>query len=158
MIVAGNESKARSLGEGNGSFAPERAARLGWWYYRAGKFDAAGKLLQRLIAQRPGDPALQTTLGWVEIEGNPSEETLQRFQQSTGDEGAASSFHAGMAIAGWRLNKTDDALGIFDRVSREAPEWTNPQWVRTLYGPVAARSAQEMYAEQQKRRLAAHKR
>jgi len=157
MVVAGNESQAHSLGEGNGSFAPERAARLGWWYYRAGKFDAAGKLLQRLIAQRPGDAALQTTLGWVEIEGNPSDETLQRFQQSLGDEQAASAAHAGMAIAGWRLNKTDDALGIFDRVSREAPEWTNPEWVRTLYGPVAARSAQEMYAEQQKR-LAARKR
>jgi predicted Zn-dependent protease len=113
--------------------------------------------LQRFIAERPGDAALQTTLGWVEIEGNASEQTLTRFQQALGDDSAAASARAGLAIADWRLKKTDDALRTFDELSREAPEWTNPAWIHSLYGPVAARSAQEMYTEQQKR-IAARKR
>src|SRR5262249_8395878 len=46
-IMAGNDSAARALTETNVSFAPEHAARLGWWYYRAGKLDAADQLLRR---------------------------------------------------------------------------------------------------------------
>jgi len=39
----------------------------------------------------------------------------------------------------------------FDGLSKDAPEWTNPNWVRAIYGPAASQSAQEMYTEQQRR-------
>jgi beta-barrel assembly-enhancing protease len=157
LIMAGNESMARSLTEGSGSFAPEHAARLGWWYYRAGKYDAADKLLRRFLTQRPGDAGLQTTLAWVELEQNASVDAIHRFETSAGDETSATSVRAGQAIAQWRLGQTKAAMAAFDQLTKDAPEWTNPTWVRALYGPVAAQSAREMYSEQQ-RRLAARKR
>lgn len=162
MIIAGNEAQARSLSEGS-SFAPERAARLGWWYYRAGKFDVADKVLRRFIAQRPGDTALQTTLAWVEVETSVTKETGQRFWGALGDSKTEPSARAGVAIVNWRLRRRDDALKLyeskrgddvlrsFEQVGKDAPEWTNPTWVSTLYGPVAARSAKEMSVELQKR-------
>jgi predicted Zn-dependent protease len=157
LILAGNESMARSLTEGPAAFAPEHAARLGWWYYRAGKYDAADKLLRRFLSQRPGDPGLQSTLAWVELEQNAPADAIHRFETSAGDQTAVASAHAGQAIAQWRLGQTKAAMAAFDQLTKDAPEWTNPTWVRALYGPAAAQSAREMYSEQQ-RQLAARKR
>ncbi len=155
-IMAGNGSAARSLTQDNSSFAPEHAARLGWWYYRAGKLDEADKLLIHYLSQRPGDGGLQITLGWVEIEQNKPADALHRFDVYSSDERAAAPTSAGRAIAQWRLQQKDAAMIAFERLSKAAPEWTNPTWVRALYGPVAAQSAQEMNAELQ-RRIAARK-
>jgi predicted Zn-dependent protease len=160
LVMAGDESMARSLGEGPLSFAPEHGARLGWWYYRAGKYDAATKALQRFLSQRPGDPGLQITLGWVKLEQNAPADAARVFESSPTDETPASSSRAGQVIALWRLRQTDKetdaAISEFDQLAKEAPEWTNPTWVHAVYGRAAAQSAQEMYAEQQ-RRIAARK-
>ncbi|HKF22047.1 MAG TPA: M48 family metalloprotease [Candidatus Angelobacter sp.] len=155
-IMAGNDSAALTLTGPNVSFAPERAARLGWWYYRAGKFDEADQLLRRYWSQRPGDGGLQITMGWVELEQNKPADALPRFGVYANDERAAASASAGRAIAQWRLQQKDAAMRTFEQLSKEAPEWTNPTWVRALYGPVAAQSAQEMNTELA-RRIAARK-
>src|SRR5262249_6545630 len=97
-IMAGNDSAARALTETNVSFAPEHAARLGWWYYRAGKLDAADQLLRRYLSQRPGDGGLQITLGWVELERNKPADAQPRFSVYSSDERASSSANAGRAI------------------------------------------------------------
>jgi hypothetical protein len=158
LIIAGNEDMARALTEGSISFAPERAARLGWWYYRAAKYDAAGKVLYRFLAVRPGDAGLETTLGWVELEQNATTEAVQRFKSTGGATSVAESISAGKAIANWRLRRTEaeteTALAEFNQLSKEAPEWTNPAWVRALHGPVAAEALEEMYREQQRRMTA----
>jgi predicted Zn-dependent protease len=155
LIMAGDESMARSLSAGPISFAPEHGARLGWWYYRAGQYDAANKALQLFLAQRPGDPGLQVTLGWVKLEQNAPADAVHGFEKFSDDETAAASARAGQTIALWRLRQTDKetdtAISEFDQLAREAPEWTNPTWVRAVYGPAAAQSAQEMYTEQQRR-------
>ncbi|HLW52090.1 MAG TPA: M48 family metalloprotease [Candidatus Angelobacter sp.] len=151
MVLAGNESLARPLAEGRETFAPERASRLGWWYYRAGKYDDAGKVLRRFLSQRPGDAGLQTTLGWVQLEQNSPGEAIHRFEIYFSDSTAGAPAHAGHAAARWRLGQTDAAIAEFDALSKDAPEWTNPAWVRALYGPVAAQTMQELYAEQQRR-------
>jgi predicted Zn-dependent protease len=156
-IMAGNDSAARSLTQGDTSFAPEHAARLGWWYYRAEKLDDADALLRRYLSQRPGDGGLQITLGWVELERNKAEDALPRFSVYSSEERASSSANAGRAIAQWRLQQKDAAMTVFEQLSKDSPEWTNPTWVRALYGPVAAQSAQEMNAELA-RRIAARKR
>jgi predicted Zn-dependent protease len=156
-IMAGNDAAARALTGPNVSFAPERAARLGWWYYRAGKLDDADQLLRRYWSQRPGDGGLQITLGWVELERNKPADALPRFYTYTSDERASASVSAGRAIAQWRLQQKDAAIIAFEQLSKDAPEWTNPTWVRSLYGPVTAQSVQEMNAELA-RRIAARKR
>jgi len=155
-IMAGNDSAARALAQADASFAPEHAARLGWWYYRAGKLDDADALLRRYLSQRPGDGGLQITLGWVEIEQNKPADALRRFYVYSSDERASSSANAGRTIAQWRQQQKDAAMMAFEQLSKDSPEWTNPTWVRALYGPVAAQSTQEMNAELA-RRIAARK-
>src|SRR5262249_18287168 len=41
MVMAGDDSAAKAIVAGREPFAPELGARLGWWYYRAGKYDEA---------------------------------------------------------------------------------------------------------------------
>jgi beta-barrel assembly-enhancing protease len=155
LLMAGDDSMARALTASPISFAPEHGARLGWWYYRAGKYDAANKTLQLFLGQRPGDPGLQATLGWVKLEQNAPAEAVHGFENSPSGETAGASARAGQTIALWRLRQTDRdtdaAISEFDQLARQAPEWTNPIWVRVVYGPTAAQSAQEMYTEQQRR-------
>ncbi|HEY6372102.1 MAG TPA: hypothetical protein VIX37_16115, partial [Candidatus Sulfotelmatobacter sp.] len=160
LVMTGNDSVARSLSDGPASFAPEHAARLGWWYYRAGKYDVADEVLRRFLAQRPGDAGLQTALGWVKVEENAPADAARSFKASPEGESTTASARAGLAVVHWRLRQTDrdtDAsMFEFGQLTKDAPEWTNPTWVRALYGPVTAQSAQEMCAEQQ-RRLTAKK-
>jgi predicted Zn-dependent protease len=159
LLVAGNDARARSLGEGRISFAPELAARLGWWYCRAGKYDAAEKVLHRFLALRPGDPELQNTLSWMELEENAPADRIRAFDVSSTDLTVAARARAGQAILLWRWKQTDTAIYSFERVTKDAPEWTNPDWVRAIYGEAVAQSTQEMYAEQQRRiRAATHRR
>jgi beta-barrel assembly-enhancing protease len=152
LLMAGDDSMARALTASPISFAPEHGARLGWWYYRAGKYDAANKALLLFLAQRPGDAGLQLALGWVKLEQNAPADAVHGFESSPDND---SSARAGQTIALWRLRQndreTDAAISEFDQLARQAPEWTNPTWVRGVYGPAAAQSAQEMYAEQQRR-------
>jgi predicted Zn-dependent protease len=150
LLMAGDESKATALTDPAAAiaYAPELAARLGLWYYRAGKLEASEKLLRRFLTQRPGDAGLQVALGWVELEKNMPADALSSFDAS-GD--STEPVLAGQSIARWRMGRKDEAVSGFARLIQEEPQWTNPAWVHALYGPVAAQSVTEMYAEHQRR-------
>lgn len=163
LVMAGDESQARELADrpftaSAQSFAPEFLARLGWWYYRAGKFDAADALLHRFLTLRPGDPGLQSVLGWVDLEKNAPADALRLFKNISDDSSPANVAIAGRAIANWRLHQNDFAMSQLDELSALGPQWTNPAWVRALYGPVAAQSLLEMHAEKERRLAAARAR
>lgn len=153
LVMTGDESKARALTTSSADlqmFAPEHIARLGWWYYRAGKYDSAEQLLRRFLLQRPGDTGLQSTLGWVQLEKNAPADALHLFRSA--DLGQSPDVvRAGRAISRWRLRQSEPAMSAFDELSRSAPEWNNPAWAKSLYGPVATQSLQEMGSEQQRR-------
>lgn len=151
MVIGKDDSMAKLLAEGQGSFAPELAARLGWWYYRAGRYEEADKLLQHFLSQRPGDAGLQTTLGWVQLEQNKPAEALHRFEFYVSNPVESVPVEAGQAISRWRLDQKDAAMAQYEQLSKAGPEWNNLTWVRALYGPVAAESMQEMSAEEQRR-------
>lgn len=153
-LMAGDESKARSVvspATHAESYAPEHVARLGWWYYRAGRLDAAQELLRRFLLQRPGDAGLQHALAWVQLEKNDPSEALRLFATSDESNPERETSVAGETIARWRLRQAEPAMRGFEELARSDPEWMNPQWVKSLYGAVAAQSLQEMSAEQQRR-------
>lgn len=150
-VMANDDSMARPLAEGQGSFAPELSARLAWWYYRAGRYDEAVGVLHHFLSQRPGDAGLQTTLGWVQLEQNNPAEAVHRFEIYLSDASERVAVQAGQAIARWRLGQKDQAMAQYEQLSKAGPEWNNLTWVRAIYGPVAAESMQEMSVEEQRR-------
>ncbi|HET9182160.1 MAG TPA: M48 family metalloprotease [Candidatus Angelobacter sp.] len=156
-VMAGDPTKAHALTNPAlpaEAFAPEHMARLGWWYYRAGKLDAAEQLLRRYLQQRPGSAGLQQTLAWVLIEKNMPRDALRLFAPERRSYRMNATVWAGESIARWRLRESEPAMTAFEQLARSAPEWTNPQWVKTLYGPLATQTIVELTTEQQRRMAA----
>jgi tetratricopeptide (TPR) repeat protein len=161
LLMAGDASLARQLSErpftaGAQAFAPEFMARLGWWYYRAGQYDAADKLIRRFLTLRPGDKGLQSALGWLAIERNAPAEALRLFEYIPVEDEPWRSVRAGYLIAQWRLRQTDSAVAGFEQLEKAGPQWKNPAWIKAFYGPVAVQSLEEMRAEED-RRIAARR-
>jgi predicted Zn-dependent protease len=149
------ETAAHNRGIGGSWITPELMARLGWWYYRAGKYPEAEKLLRQLSRERPGSGIMQNDLAWAELENNELDAAVQRF---TGREGRRTLGFAqwnaprmGLAIAQWRLHRADDAMKNYEGAVDAEPRWTNPALVRAFYSPSVAQSVAEMQAEQTKR-------
>ncbi|MFZ0960801.1 MAG: M48 family metalloprotease [Terriglobia bacterium] len=148
----------------NADLPAELRGRLGWWYYRAGKFDRAAELLTAAVQERPSDARMQVQLGWVLIEQHNLESAIERFgtaerqSPSVGPGGwnrrtrLLQEMRMGMAVAEWQAQQLDRALGEFAGASIAQPEWLNPQWVAALYSPGVAKTIEEMKAEQKKRR------
>jgi predicted Zn-dependent protease len=128
----------------------EASARLGYWYYRAGKYKKAAELLSTCLQHRPGVASVQTELGWTLIEENNLEAALQRIPSSLNAESTM-----GTAVARWKARDQDAALAGFDRAITAAPYWENPRWTNALYSPLVTRSIAEISAEKERRRQAA---
>ena len=145
------------------SLPPALRGRYGWWFYEVGQFDSAAKWLQSAVAERPGDPLLQSHFGWVLIEQHNLEAAMQRFQ-SAGSRYPPSEYRSpngrrrlfnerqmGMSVAEWQAQQFDRAVNEFAAASMTQPEWLNPKWVGALYSPGVAKTIEEMKTEQKKR-------
>ncbi len=144
------------------SLPPELRGRYGWWFYRVGQFDLAGKLLQSAVEQLPGDPLLQTRLGWVLIEQHNLEAAIQRFSNYGYNPSAVyraanrrahlfQERRVGLAVAEWQAQQVDRAVSDFADASIAQPEWLNSQWVGALYSAGVAKTIEGLKAEQKKR-------
>jgi len=165
-LMAGNSAPAEQMAAGialgvQATVAPEVLERLGWWYYRAGRYPEAETLLRSLAAQRSANIQLQYDLGWVELEQNKLDTAIVRFSipadRTVAESAQWNSPAMGRAVARWYSHRTDDALKDFESASHAEPRWGNDRMVRAFYSPRVARSVAEMHAEQD-RRLQAHQR
>lgn len=156
-LMQGDETRTKAIWEqarsNQGVIAPELLARLAWWYYRAGKYDAAAAVLRDGMQMRPGDSGLQLMQAWIDLEQHRFEEAIPLFTSATADP-AWNSPVMGMAIASWQAHHDEEALERFDSAAKTLPQWRNPQWVSALYSPGVAQTAAEMDAEWQKRQSA----
>jgi beta-barrel assembly-enhancing protease len=155
MLMAGNETPAKTIiaevqRADRNVIAPEFLGRLGWWYYRAGKYDTAREVLSQSVALRPGNLSVQTAVAWNELEQHQLEYAIQRFTAVAADTSWNSRI-MGRAIARWQAHRTEDALKDFKSVTKTSPEWRNPRWVKALFPLSAGQSVAEMDAEWQKR-------
>jgi predicted Zn-dependent protease len=142
---------------------PESRGRLGWWYYRVGKFDRAVELLTGSVQERPADPVIQLQLGWALIEQHNLETAMQRFEPGavrypSAEFGSPNQRRrifierrVGLAVAQWQAQQFDRAVGEFAGATISQPEWLNPQWVKALYSPGVVKTIEELKAEQKKR-------
>ncbi len=165
-LMAGDEGPAKELAAdsrrpGRNRISPELLNRLGWWYYRAGKYSYANVMLYQLVMLRPGDVPLRNDLAWVEMEDNQLDDATTAFSEMPGTGETHfeqwNSAQMGLAIALWRARKTDDALKQFEPAVNAEPRWTNSNLVRAFYSPGVAQTVDEMKSEQA-RRLQARKR
>ncbi len=159
-LMAGNASAANAMaaharGVGGSWIPPELMTRLGWWYYRAGRYSEAATLLGRLAQERPGDGSLQNDLAWAQMENNQLGAALQRFSNTEGWQaygfGQWNAPQMGRAVAQWRSHQADDALKNSEAAATADPRWTNASLVRAFYSPAVAQSVIEMQTERAKR-------
>ncbi len=137
--------------------------RLGWWYYRAGKYAEAEAFLKHLAQGRPGDGAIQNNLAWVELEQDLNAAALGRFtgvvtgrftRWAGGAENSSGQWNTpqmGQAIALWRSGKADDALKNYELGSDAEPRWAVLKQVETFYSSGVAQSVAQMQAEHARR-------
>jgi predicted Zn-dependent protease len=149
-LAASILADARSPGT---SIAPELMGRLGWWYYRAHKYDDCAAVLRDALAQRPGDAELRTTHAWNEIEQHQSQDAIPIFAAVPADP-EWNSPDMGRAVALWKTQRGDDAVKVFDAAVKSAPEWRNARWVQALYSPSVAQSIAQIDAESARRQTA----
>jgi predicted Zn-dependent protease len=168
LLMAGDSGLAQDLvdeprGLRGSWISPELLRRLGWWYYRAGKYGEAESFLQHLAQVRPGDAGIQNNLAWVELEQDPGSAALERFAgvvtgrfMATAGRLDNSSWQwntpqMGLAIALWRSRRADEAMRNYELASTVEPRWTVPLQVQTFYSPQVAQSVAEMQAEEARR-------
>ena len=157
-LMAGDDSEARAITSEasqpeSTAIAPESLSRLGWWYYRAGKYRTSVDVLSVLVRQRSGDLEAHNDLAWDELELGGFEIAQQRF--AAAEPGSASPLAnlpaMGRALAHWKIEPTGKDLDAFDLVTKNNPQWLNPKWVQSIYSPLVVRSVAEMQAASARR-------
>ncbi len=155
MAMTGNDAPAKAIvaeSQEPGGFriAPEALGRLGWWYYRAGNYEMSHTVVGRALAARPGNFATQTALAWNELEQHQFDIAIRHFTASARNTSWNSPI-MGRALAHWQAHQIDDALADFESVTKNAPEWRNPSWVRALFPASVAEGVGALDSECQKR-------
>lgn len=134
--------------------APGELSDLSWWFYSAGDYSTAAGLQQEAVQRRPGDPQMRLRLAWIDIELRRFADALQAINAIAANNQRDDEATMARAVAEWETQQHDDALRQFATTVAHQPEWTNPQWIESLYAPLAVRSAQEMRAELERQKKA----
>jgi|SRR5579863_17713 len=142
-------------------WAPHALGQLGLWYYRAGRYDQAARLLTSVVEQLPQDTTVRVQLGWTLLAQRKYESALGRFSRVEPATGLLSSSvttpyppgaRMGAAIAKWESHQGDDALTDFASVIKDEPYWLNQRWVAALFAPGVPASIAQMRAELERRK------
>jgi len=154
MAMTGNDAPAKALiaevrEPGQDSISPESLGRLGWWYYRIGNNEMSRGLLRQALTARPGNSTIQIAMAWNELEQRRFDIAFRHFNGSAPDTSWNSPI-MGRALAHWRAHQNADALEDFESVTKDAPEWRNPRWVKALFPASVAQDVSAMDAEWQK--------
>jgi len=121
--------------------------RLGWWHYRARRYDTARLLIEVTLPEpNTGQSRFSNPLGFVLLALGQSARARDTFE--TNPDG-----FAGQAVALWQQMDLDRALAAFRSAADGRPSWKNPRWVGALYAPeVGTAIAQILRAEENLRR------
>jgi tetratricopeptide (TPR) repeat protein len=135
------------------SWAPDWLASMGWWFYRAGDYATAQRLLSDAVEQRPASAQITTELAWTQIENRKLADAMQTLT-TTYDSSAFPDRAMAKAVGQWQARQPDDALSEFEAAIAGRPEWENERWVEALYSSGVAQSIQQMQAERLRRKQA----
>lgn len=150
--------------------APERMARLGWWYYRAGQYPHAYELLDAAAQQRPTSTPIVFQFAMSAIEIRRLEQAITSLQSAGGQASTTAAYDArktpgehehfanvsmAIAIAHWLTLDQDRALSEFQTALDHEPSWMDAKWVEPQYSATVVRAISEMKLEAERRKKAA---
>jgi tetratricopeptide (TPR) repeat protein len=153
-LLAGERAPASNLADAmnrnKDGTPPDQFGDLGWWYYLAGYYQQALKLLEEAVQRHPGEGEWLTDRAWVQIQNKTLLDALQNLDAaySSGKDGPDRKM--ARAVAFWLSDQKDAGLREFAQATAEQPEWTNSRWVRALYSPLVGDAVQQMQAEQER--------
>lgn len=121
--------------------------RLGWWHYRARKYDTARLLIEVTLPEpNTGQSRFSNALAFVLLAQGQATRAREYFE--TNADGSA-----GQAVALWQQMDLDRALTAFRSALDGRPSWRNVRWVGALYAPeVGTAISQMLRAEENLRR------
>jgi Flp pilus assembly protein TadD len=156
-LMAKNEGPAQALitraqADPASEMSPLVCGRLGSWYYRAGEYNEAAKLLGIAVEQRPGELAFRIGLGWALIEQRNFERAQQYFVTTLASQANSPGATMGLAVSRWLGREREQAMRDFAAATEAEPFWLNSKWVEGNYSPLAARTVSEMQTARQKRK------
>ncbi len=150
--------------------APERMARLGWWYYRAAQYPRGYELLDAAAQQRPTSTTILFQFAMSAIEIRRLEQAISLMQsvgvqasttaandvrKTPGEHGHFANTSMAIAIARWLTLDRDRALLEFQTAVAREPSWADGKWVEPQYSATALRAISEMKTEAERRKKAA---
>jgi hypothetical protein len=150
--------------------APERMARLGWWYYRAAQYPHAYELLDAAAQQRPTSPAILFQFAMSAIEIRRLEQAITSLQsagvqasttvpydsrKTPGEHERFANVSMPIAIARWLTVDRDRALSELQTALDREPSWADAKWVEPQYSATVVRAISEMKLEAERRKKAA---
>jgi len=160
-LLAGDAAPAHKLEDelklSGDSWAPDYIGELGWWYYLGGDYARASQLLGQAAQERPGDVKMWIRRAWTEIDIRRFSDAIQTATNGVWESAGANEQRfqneraMAQAVAFWQAKESEQALRDFDRALAGQPEWGNAKWVKALYSPLVAQSAQEMQVERAER-------
>lgn len=155
-LRSGSDDRAQAVQRviAQGSIAPELLARLGWWYFRAGRIAEARTVLQKASRLRPEDAEIQRNLTWVNLEEGKDAGPSEEPSAPAGDPLLATSRAAVNAINEWQQKRTDQALSHWQAVRNQQPQWRLVAWRDAIYPPHITQSIAAMETELQRREAA----
>jgi predicted Zn-dependent protease len=151
-LLAGNAGATNPMVREINRAEPDQLGELGWWYYLAGDYTQALKLLQEALQQRPGNMDWRTDLAWAQLQNKKFEDVLQSLNEGYLAGNAGPDRKMAGAVAFWLSEQKDASLRDFAIAVEAQPEWKNPKWVRALYSPLVADTVPQIAAEQERLR------
>jgi predicted Zn-dependent protease len=131
--------------------APAWLGELAWWYHVNGNDEQAADFLSEAIQQRPGDARLKVRYAWAAMELRRYSDALETLAQVSGEQ-LRSEKSMAEAVAHWRAQEVDAALGAYGSALAGHSEWENALWTKALYAPGITLDIQAMHEEREKRR------
>jgi len=130
-VTVGAQLTARQTGE--------LLQRMGWWYYRAGKYDKALTYLGDAEQLYPNALGIDSQIGWAALQSMKLATAQSRFQAAAGPQESS----VGLAVTDWRMGAKDDAKRVAGGF-KDDPKWTNKRWVSAMYGKTVWTALMEM--------------
>jgi len=135
--------------------APNELSDMGWWFYIAGDYPAAERMLRDAVQQRPSNISMALRLGWADIELRQLADALTTINTTTEEPALFSERSMARAVARWQAQDRDIALSNFVAATIAQSEWKNSHWVKMLYSPLVESSIEEMQTELERRKKVA---
>jgi tetratricopeptide (TPR) repeat protein len=123
------------------SFPQSRASEMramGWWIYRAGKWDLAVQELESARQLYPDSSETRLQLAWILSDQGRQADSKQILGNEPVDlvsHDVLAQYLAVRAVIDWRIEDRGKASSEFQTAAQLDPVWMVPRWIANSYSP-----------------------